>query len=127
MLRIATTGLRLIAAIVTAIFHVRPRCSEHLAAVLAGAFPAAALRRLLPVEFGAAVRTAEQCVCPLGGKFLPAALAGQHEGLSDSVFTGLDFLIPLPALDAVPLELLLPLDFFFAQLRDRQLKPPDEP
>ena len=43
------------------------------------------------------------------------------------MFTGLDFLIPLPAFDAVPLELLLPLDFFFGQLRDRQLKPPDEP
>ena len=43
------------------------------------------------------------------------------------MFTGLDFLIPLPALDAVPFELLLPLDFFFGQLRDRQLKPPNEP
>ena len=43
------------------------------------------------------------------------------------MFTGLDFLIPLPALDAVPFELLLPLDFFLGQLRDRQLKPPNEP
>ena len=29
------------------------------------------------------------------------------------MFSSLDFLIPLPAFDAVPLELFLPLDFMF--------------
>ena len=42
------------------------------------------------------------------------------------MFTGLDFLIPLPALDAVPFELLLPLDFFLGQLRCGKLKLPDK-
>ena len=60
--------------------------------------------------------------CPLGGEFLSAAFAGQHEGLSDSVFTGLDFLIPLPALDAVPFELLLPCLLYTSQNSNRLLE-----
>lgn len=42
------------------------------------------------------------------------------------MFSSLDFLIPLPALDAVPFELLLPLDFFLGQLRCGKLKLPDK-
>ena len=42
------------------------------------------------------------------------------------MFTSLDFLIPLPAFDAVPLELLLPLDFFLGQIRRGKLKLPDK-
>ena len=55
-----------------------------------------------------------------------AALAGQHEGLSDSVFTGLDFLIALPAADALFLQKFLPLDLFLGQLRCGKLKLPDK-
>lgn len=44
----------------------------------------------------AAVGAAEQGVRSLGCKFLSAALASQREGLTDSVFSSLDFLIPLP-------------------------------
>ena len=42
------------------------------------------------------------------------------------MFSSLDFLIPLPAFDAVPLELFLPLDFFLGQLRCGKLKLPDK-
>ena len=42
------------------------------------------------------------------------------------MFTGLDFLIALPAFDSVPFELLLPLDFFHGQLRCGKLKLPDK-
>ena len=118
--------MTLVPAIVTAIFHVGPCRGKHLAAVFAGTFPAAALCRLLPVKFRPAVGAAEQSVRPFGCKFLPTALTGQREGLADSVFSSLDFLIPLPAFDAVPLELFLPLDFFLGQLRCRKLKLPDK-
>ena len=59
-------------------------------------------------------------------QILTAALTGQREGLTDSVFSSLDFLIPLPAFDAVPLELFLPLDFSLSQLRRGKLKLPDK-
>ena len=118
--------LRCIPAIIGTVFDATSRRRKHLAAVFAGTRPTAALCRLLPVKFCPAVGAAEQGVRPLGCKFLPAALAGQHEGLSDSVFTSLDFLIPLPAFDAVPLELLLPLDFFLGQIRRGKLKLPDK-
>ena len=42
------------------------------------------------------------------------------------MFSSLDFLIPLPAFDAVPLELFLPLDFFLGQLRRWKLELPDK-
>ena len=42
------------------------------------------------------------------------------------MFSSLDFLIPLPAFDAVPLELFLPLDFSLSQLRRGKLKLPDK-
>ena len=118
--------MTLVPAIVAAIFHVGPCRGEHLAAVFAGTRPAAALCRLLTVEFRTAVGAAEQGVRPFGCKFLTAALTGQREGLTDSVFSSLDFLIPLPAFDAVPLELFLPLDFFLGQLRRGKLKLPDK-
>ena len=50
----------------------------------------------------------------------------QREGLTDSVFSSLDFLIPLSTFDAVSLELLLPLDFFLGQLRCGKLKLSDK-
>ena len=100
--------LCLITAIIGTVFDAVSCCGEHLAAVFAGTRPAAALCRILTVEFHTAVGAAEQGVRPFGCKFLTAALTGQREGLTDSVFSSLDFLIPLPAFDAVPLELFLP-------------------
>ena len=49
--RALSLDLCLITAIVTAVFDICPRCCKHPAAVFAGTLPAAALCRLLPVEF----------------------------------------------------------------------------
>ena len=83
--------LRCIPASIGAVFDAASRRKKHLAAVFTGTLSAAVFCCLLPVEFRPAVGAAEQGGCPLGCKFLPAALAGQCERLTDSVFPCLDF------------------------------------
>lgn len=126
LLPIPHFAVRFPLASLTAVFHIASGGGKCFSAVSVDAFAAPACRRFLPVEFRPAVRAAEQSVQPRGFKFFPTAFADQLERLTDSVFAGLDLLIALPALDAVPVQGSLPLFFLRHQLRGREVEPPDE-
>ena len=112
----------LVPASVTAVFDILPRRGKSRTAVFADTFAAPVRRSLLPVEFRAAVRTAEQGVCSSGLKFFSAAFADQLERLTNRVFAGLYHLVAFPALDTMPVQGRLPLFFLWGKLRHRRLK-----